>query len=163
MVSFWPCIHSHHFSASPFWDAGGKISSALHLPNHMLYLHSNMSLAMCSDAYNFQVPYMVSISLSVLDGFLYAIAPAFSNNKTALASVALGRIMGGFGRANSALGFAYVARACPSNQRTSMTAILGGVQMVGMAIAPLFSVFLAPVDFTFCGVHFDKLNSVGER
>jgi len=114
-----------------------------------------------SDAYNFQVPYMVSITLSVLGGFLYAIAPAFLNSKTALASVALGRILGGLGRANSALGFAYVARACPANERTSITAILGGMQMIGMAIAPLFSACLIDVDFSFGGVHFDNLNSVG--
>jgi MFS family permease len=113
-----------------------------------------------SDAYNFQAPYMVSITLSVLGGFMYAIAPAF-DSKTALAAVALGRIFGGLGRANSALGFAYVVRACPANKRTSITALLGGVQMIGMAIAPLFSAFLTDVDFTFWGVHFDNLNSVG--
>ena len=106
---------------------------------------------------------MVSITLSVLGGFLYAIAPAFLNSKAALASVALGRILGGLGRANSALGFAYVARACPANERTSITAILGGVQMIGMAIAPLFSACLIDVDFSFGGVHFDNLNSVGEQ
>ena len=114
-----------------------------------------------SDAFNFQVPYMVSISLSVLGGLLYAIAPAFSNNKTALASVALGRIVGGFGRANSALAFAYVARKCEAKQRTSIMTLLGGVQMIGMAIAPLFNAFLSGVDFSLLGVHFDNLNSVG--
>ena len=114
-----------------------------------------------SDAYNFQVPYMVSITLSVLGGLFYAIAPAFVDSSTALASVALGRILGGLGRANSALGFAYVARACPAKQRTSVTAILGGVQMIGMAIAPLFSALIAGVKFSIFGIHFDYLNSVG--
>lgn len=107
------------------------------------------------------MPYMVSITFSVVGGLLYAIAPAFASSRNALASVALGRILGGFGRANSALGFAYVARACPANRRTSVTALLGGVQMIGMAIAPVFSAFLSSVDFTLLGVHFDFLNSVG--
>lgn len=57
-----------------------------------------------SDAQNFHWPYMASISLSVLGGAFYAIAPAFSSTKAALASVALGRIVAGFGTANSALG-----------------------------------------------------------
>ena len=114
-----------------------------------------------SDAYNFQAPYMVSISLSVLGGLFYAVAPAYADKRIALASVALGRILGGFGRANSALGFAYVARGCPANERTSITALLGGVQMIGMAIAPLFSACLAGADFSLLGVHFDNLNSVG--
>ncbi|KAL7542461.1 hypothetical protein ACHAXR_012314 [Thalassiosira sp. AJA248-18] len=114
-----------------------------------------------SDAYNFQVPYMVSITLSVLGGLFYAIAPAFDDNQTALASVALGRILGGLGRANSALNFAYVARACEGNERTSITSILGGIQMIGMAIAPLFSACLSNVSFTLFGIPFDNLNSVG--
>jgi len=114
-----------------------------------------------SDATSFKIPYMVSISFSVFGGFLYAIAPVFTNNQTALASVALGRIFGGLGRANSALNFAYVARACEAKDRTSITVLLGGVQMIGMAIAPLFSATLVNADFTFCGVHFDNLNSVG--
>ena len=114
-----------------------------------------------SDASNFQAPYLVSISLSVLGGLFYAIAPAFADKRIALASVALGRILGGFGRANSALGFAYVARGCPANKRTSITSLLGGVQMIGMAIAPLFSACLVGADFSLFGVHFDNLNSVG--
>ena len=114
-----------------------------------------------SDAYNFQVPYMVSIALSVVGGLFYAIAPSFTNHQTALTAVALGRILGGLGRANSALGFAYVARACSSSQRTSVTAILGGVQMVGMSIAPIFSAFISDVEFYLFGIHFDYLNTVG--
>ncbi|KAL7500075.1 hypothetical protein ACHAWT_009037 [Skeletonema menzelii] len=112
-----------------------------------------------SDAQGFIVPYMVSITLSNLGGLLYAVAPAFAS--TQLELVALGRILGGLGRANSALGFAYVARALPASERTSVTAILGGVQMIGMAIAPLFSALLADVNFDLCGIHFDNLNSVG--
>jgi MFS family permease len=104
---------------------------------------------------------MASISLSVLGGLFYAVAPAFSDKSTALASVALGRILGGFGRANSALGFAYVARGCPANERTSVTTLLGGVQMIGMAIAPLFSACFTGVNFSLFGIHFDNLNSVG--
>ena len=104
---------------------------------------------------------MVSITVSVLGGFLYAIAPAFPKRTTALSVVALGRILGGFGRSNSALGFAYVARALTGNERTSTMALLGGVQMIGMAIAPLFSACLSGVDFSLWGVHFDYLNSVG--
>jgi MFS family permease len=112
-----------------------------------------------SDAQGFLVPYMISISLSNLGGLLYAVAPAFTS--TQLTLVALGRILGGLGRANSALGFAYVARALPASERTSVTAILGGVQMIGMAIAPLFSALLANVKFDLCGIQFDNLNSVG--
>ncbi|KAL7458666.1 hypothetical protein ACHAWC_010281 [Mediolabrus comicus] len=112
-----------------------------------------------SDAQGFMAPYMVSIAMSTWGGLLYAIAPAFES--TQLALVALGRILGGLGRANSALGFAYVARALPASERTSVTAILGGVQMIGMAIAPLFSALLADVNFDLGGLHFDNLNSVG--
>ena len=104
---------------------------------------------------------MTSISLSVLGGILYSIAPAFANQKTALASLALGRILGGLGQANSALTFAYVARACQASERTSISSLLGGFQMIGMAIAPLFSVFLSNVDFDLFGIHFNHLNSVG--
>ena len=104
---------------------------------------------------------MVSITLSVLGGLFYAIAPAFTNSSTALASIAGGRILGGFGRANSALNFAYVVRACESSERTSITSILGGIQMIGMAIAPLFSAFLVNVNFSLFGIPFDNLNSVG--
>lgn len=112
-----------------------------------------------SDAHGFLVPYMVSISLSNLGGLLYALAPAFTYSRLTL--VAIGRILGGLGRANSALGFAYVARALPVSKRTSVTSILGGVQMIGMAIAPLFSALLADVNFDLFGIHFDNLNSVG--
>jgi len=54
-----------------------------------------------------------------------------------------------------------VVRAYPANKRTSITALLGCVQMIGMPIAPLFSACLTGVDFTSWGVHFDNLNSVG--
>ncbi|KAL7554559.1 hypothetical protein ACHAWF_018017 [Thalassiosira exigua] len=104
---------------------------------------------------------MVSITVSVFGGLLYAIAPAFATERMALASIALGRILGGLGNANSALAFAYVARACPADERTSIMSLLGGVQMIGMAIAPLFSAFLSDVDFSLLGIHFDNLNSVG--
>lgn len=49
----------------------------------------------------------------------------------------------------------------PAKQRTSVTAILGGVQMIGMAIAPLFSALITGVDFDIFGIHFDYLNTVG--
>ena len=114
-----------------------------------------------SDVSNFSTPYMASISLSVLGSILYTIAPVFSSAKTGLWALALGRILGGLGRANSALGFAYIARACPPNQRTTTTAILGSIQMIGMAIAPGFSFFLQDVDFNLLGIHFDNLNTVG--
>jgi hypothetical protein len=58
---------------------------------------------------------MVSISLSVLGGFFYTVAPVYVNKRMALALVALGQILVGLGRANSALGFAYIARGCPEN------------------------------------------------
>lgn len=41
------------------------------------------------------------------------------------------------------------------------TALLGGVKMIGMAIAPMFNYFLTSVNVDFAGVHFDRLNSVG--
>ena len=113
-----------------------------------------------SDAQGFRVPYMVSISLSNVGGLLYAIAPAFKSTQC-LTLVALGRILGGLGRANSALGFAYVARSLDASNRTSVTALLGGVQMIGMAIAPVFSAFLVDVNFDLFGINFDNLNSVG--
>jgi hypothetical protein len=126
------------------------------------FVNTNYSfINVFSDARNFQEPFMASISLSVLGGLFYAVAPAFTNNRIALASVAMGRILGGFGRANSALGFAYVARGCPPNKRTSVTSLLGGVQTIGMAIAPLFSGCLSRLDFSILGLHFDNLNSVG--
>jgi len=114
-----------------------------------------------SDVSNFQTPYMASISLSVLGSILYTIAPVFSSAQTGLLVLALGRIVGGCGRANSALGFAYIAKASPPNQRTSTAAILGSVQMIGMAIAPCFSAFIQDVDFDVAGLHFNNLNTVG--
>ena len=66
------------------------------------------------------------MSLAILGGLFYAIAPAFST-RTDLASITLGRIFGGLGKANSALAFAYVARACEASERTSITSVLGSV------------------------------------
>jgi len=114
-----------------------------------------------SDAQNFSAPYLFSNSLSVLGGLVYALGPAFSNPRSAIAAVVVGRVLGGLGNANSTLGFAYVARALPAEERTSTTALLGGIQMIGMAIAPLFNSFLASVDFNIGGLHVDPLNSVG--
>lgn len=123
--------------------------------------HAEAHILILSDMYNFSMPFMVSMSCSVLGGVFYAIAPAFANLHLALASVALGRILGGLGRANSALTFAYVARASEASERTSVSSLLGGLQMIGMVIAPLFSALLSNVDFKLFGVHFNNLNSVG--
>lgn len=134
----------------------------------ILALYSFMSflgkplLGRWSDMSNFQTPYMVSITLSVIGGLLYSIAPVFANSTSGLTVLALSRILGGLGRSNSALGFAYIARACPANERTSTTAMLGGIQMIGMAIAPVISAFVAQVDFDLFGmIHFNYLNTVG--
>ena len=91
----------------------------------------NLTFSGCcshSDAYNFSFPFQISMSLAILGGLFYAIAPAFST-RTDLASITLGRIFGGLGEANSALAFAYVARACDceASERTSITSVLGSV------------------------------------
>ena len=61
----------------------------------------SFSSRLFSDASNFSMPFRVSISLSVVGGILYAIAPAFASSKSGLVSLALGRILGGFGKAVS--------------------------------------------------------------
>lgn len=146
--------------ASPFLADGGNLSNGRDL-QIVNCSHAEAHILILSDMYNFSMPFMVSMSCSVLGGVFYAIAPAFANLHLALASVALGRILGGLGRANSALTFAYVARASEASERTSVSSLLGGLQMIGMVIAPLFSALLSNVDFKLFGVHFNNLNSVG--
>ena len=125
-----------------WWPRGFIYSQNIFLPRHC-YRKQCIQLSGSLHGINF----------SIRVGWTFdAVAPAHADKIIALASVALGKKLGGLGRANSALGFANVSRGCPANKRTSITALLGGVQMIGMTVAPLFSACLASADFfaTWC-------------
>ena len=114
----------------------------------------------------FRLPYLTSIAMATLGGFLYFYASLYKDKtNTAIALIACGRILGGFGAANSALGFAYMASVVPVEEQTRVNSLLSMTRIIGMAVAPGFNVFLKNVDFTFSlgssVVQVDSLNSVG--
>uniref|UniRef100_A0A7S2HMT8 Major facilitator superfamily (MFS) profile domain-containing protein n=1 Tax=Helicotheca tamesis TaxID=374047 RepID=A0A7S2HMT8_9STRA len=114
-----------------------------------------------SDTVSFRIPYVITVLVSILGGVLYSVAACFGEGKTALSMILAGRLLGGVGGANAALGFAYVARAVPPKERTAVTSALTAVRIIGMAAGPGVNAFLKGVDMNLFGVHFDELNSVG--
>jgi ceroid-lipofuscinosis MFS transporter 7 len=113
-----------------------------------------------ADEHGFRVPYMVTLALSTIGGFIYLIAGAWYG-KTAIALMLAARLLGGIGAASAALGFAYLAKVVPHDEQTKVNSILSMTRIFGMATGPAFNVFLALVDTTWFGLHIDQLNSVG--
>lgn len=114
----------------------------------------------------FRLPYLASITLATFGGLLYFYASAFlDNNSRAIRLILAGRILGGFGAANSALGFAYLASVVQPDEQTGVNSLLSMTRIIGMAAAPGFNVLLKDIDSTvnFGGrvVQLDAQNSVG--
>jgi MFS family permease len=114
----------------------------------------------------FRIPYLCSIVVASLGGFLYFFASAYvKQTNVAIALIAAGRILGGFGGANSALGFAYLASVIPPEDQTSSNTLLSMTRIIGMAVGPGFNVLLKGIDTTVTlgskTIKIDSLNSVG--
>lgn len=114
-----------------------------------------------SDKYGFRVPYMVTLVVSTLGGFVYLIAGAFVNPSTSVGLILAARLMGGVGAANAALGFAYLAKVVPHEDQTKTNSLLSMMRIFGMAMGPGFNIFLASIDTDWFGLHVTDLNSVG--
>lgn len=113
----------------------------------------------------FRVPYISSFVLAIIGAFLYFLASGASSANAALAMIFLGRLMGGMGGANQALGYAYVASEIPHHQQTKINSFLALTRIVGMATGPAVNLLLTKVNATFTlGTYsfvVDPLNSVG--
>ena len=94
----------------------------------------------------FRKPYFASITLAGVGGLLYFLASAFEAKPGIATQLILwGRLLGGFGAANQALGFTYLAIAIPPENQTQTSSILSMTRILGMAAGPGFNVLLAKV------------------
>jgi len=114
----------------------------------------------------FRVPYLTSVVFACLGGFLYFYASAYKENtQVAVGLILAGRILGGFGAANAALGFAYLASVIPPGEQTKTNSLLSMTRIIGMAAGPGFNVLLKDINTTINiggeTIQIDFLNSVG--
>jgi ceroid-lipofuscinosis MFS transporter 7 len=114
----------------------------------------------------FRLAYFASITLAALGGLLYFLASAFEAKPGIATQLILwGRILGGFGAANQALGFTYLAIVVSPEKQTQTSSILSMTRILGMAAGPGFNVLLAKVhgNISLGGYSFalTPLNTVG--
>jgi MFS family permease len=113
----------------------------------------------------FRAPYIASFILSIAGGIFYASAPAFDSPGVALAMILTGRVLGGLGAGNAALGYAYLALTVPFDKQTQTNSLLSMARIRGMALGPVANILLADIDTTVTvfgkSLHLDALNSVG--
>jgi MFS transporter, ceroid-lipofuscinosis neuronal protein 7 len=114
----------------------------------------------------FRIPYLCSIVVALLGGFLYFYASAYAEHtNVAIALITAGRILGGLGAANSALGYAYLASVIPPTEQTSSNTLLSMTRIIGLAAGPGFNVLLKGIDTSVTigskTIKVDPLNSVG--
>jgi len=115
-----------------------------------------------SDKQGFRSPYLVSIAIALIGGVVYLMASALPSGSVAVGAILLARLLSGCGAANSALGFAYVARSVPRSKLTSTTSLLSMCRILGMALGPGLNVLVAYVDVPITkNWKLDSLNSVG--
>jgi len=115
-----------------------------------------------SDKRGFRVPYFVSITVALMGGVVYVLASAMPKGNPAVYAVLLARLLGGCGAANSALGFAYIARSVPPSKQTYTSSQLSLCRILGMVVGPGMNVLVANVDIPIThDWKFDSLNSVG--
>lgn len=115
-----------------------------------------------SDKIGFRVPYIASVGIALLGGATYLFASALPNGSVAVNAILIARLLGGCGAANSALGFAYVARSVSPADQTSTNSLLSLCRILGMALGPGLNVLVAKVDIPITPVwKLDSLNSVG--
>jgi MFS family permease len=108
----------------------------------------------------FRKPYLLSIGVASMGGLTYFLAGAFTG-PTAIGLIFLGRLLGGVGSANQALGFSYVAQVVPRAQLTRSSAILSMVRVLGMAVAPGLNIFMQNVHGHIFSIELTPLNAVG--
>lgn len=115
----------------------------------------------------FRLPYLTSILIAALGGLLYFCASLVKpDGYISIGFVLVGRVLGGVGAANAALGFAYVATIVPADEQTKINSLLSMTRIVGMTVGPFFNVLLKDIDtvITFNSttkIQLDPLNSVG--
>mmetsp|Transcript_24833 Transcript_24833/g.38272 ORF Transcript_24833/g.38272 Transcript_24833/m.38272 type:complete len:416 (+) Transcript_24833:323-1570(+) len=80
---------------------------------------------------------------------------------TAVSFILAGRLLGGVGAANAAIGFAYIAKAVPHDKQTQTSSLLSMMRIIGMASGPGANVLLSKIDFKVGSFQVDSLNSVG--
>lgn len=115
-----------------------------------------------SDKQGFRLPYMASVGIALLGGAAYLMASSLPKGSVAVNCILLARLLGGCGAANSALGFAYVARSVPPKEQTSTNSLLSLCRILGMAVGPGLNVLVAKVDLPITpNWKLDSLNSVG--
>ena len=98
-----------------------------------------------SDAYGFRLPFLISFGVATLGGICYFGASKATTETFSVLLLVVSRLMGGVGGANSALGYAYMARAIPLEQQTGMNTILSFMRILGMSLGPFLNAFLAKI------------------
>eukprot|EP00536_Pseudo-nitzschia_multiseries_P000388 jgi/Psemu1/249453/estExt_Genewise1Plus.C_50105 len=115
-----------------------------------------------SDNQGFRVPYISTLLVALLGGVVYVFASALPNGTIAVGAILCARLLGGCGAANSALGFAYVARSVPVKKQTSINSLLSLCRILGMAIGPGINVLVSKVNVPVGNYWaLNSLNSVG--
>jgi len=118
----------------------------------------------------FRIPYIASFGLAILGAIIFFFANTTTttiiSSNFAVGMIFMGRLLGGLGGANQALGFAYLAEVIPLQEQTKTSTILSMMRIVGMTIGPVVNVGLAKIHTTinFFGLmemNLDPLNSVG--
>ena len=115
-----------------------------------------------SDNQGFRVPYFTSLFIALVGGIVYVFASALPHGSVAVGAILVARLLGGCGAANSALGYAYVARSVPADKQTSVNSLLSLCRILGMAIGPGVNILVSKVDIPIGNNwSLDSLNSVG--
>ena len=122
-------------------------------------------LGSMSDQRGFRFPLLLSFSVASVGGLLYFLASGFASQSSSLAVtiLLLSRCLGGIGGGNSALGYAYLARALPMEDQTSGNTILSLMRILGMSLGPFLNDLLIGLDTPILGesLVIDPLNAVG--
>lgn len=113
-----------------------------------------------SDKRGFRLPYLSTLSLAAVGGFLYLVAASY-NERNAVLLILASRLLGGIGAASGTLGFAYLAKVVPHEEQTQVNSLLSMMRIIGLASGPGINVFLARIDTTWFALHIGPLNSVG--
>ena len=126
----------------------------------------------------FRMPYIASLVMAILGGFFYFVASWFEDNtsgdeetittnsaRIGIAMILLGRVLGGFGAGNAAIGYAYLALTVPFEKQTQTNSMLSMTRIVGMALGPAVNILLGKIDTTWSifghTLQVTPLNSVG--
>lgn len=114
-----------------------------------------------SDMGGFRIPFITSLVVAAFGGLVYLLASALPDGRAAVGAILAARLLGGVGAANSALGFAYVARATPQEEQTSTNSMLSMMRIFGMAVGPGVNVLVSWINVDIGAWSLTPLNSVG--